>query len=361
VMEKLKGVMDPELKMSLVELGMVKEVRLDGSTLRVTITLTIAGCPLREQIQHDIQHALEDVEGFEHIHLSFGAMSPEQLAALKERLGAQRSSAINSQAPAAQGVNPGGINLLPRKAPFIIAVTSGKGGVGKSSVTSMLAVAMARMGQKVGVLDADITGPSIARIFGATERPSVGENDMMVPVDTKSGVKVLSMNLLLKEEQAAVIWRGPLINGAIRQLYAQGAWEGCDILLLDLPPGTGDANLTVFQSIPVDGVVIISSPQDLVRMIVAKSVGMCKQLKVPIIGLVENMAWIACSCGKIMLPFGPTRGEGVAKEFEIPFLGSLPLDGSLAEACDTGAIDRYESKALDAVAKKVMESRPKSA
>jgi Mrp family chromosome partitioning ATPase len=366
VLERLKTVMDPELNISIVDLGMVKGIELQAKTLNLTIALTVSGCPLRAKIEGDIDQALQDLEGFEHIHLAFTAMAPEELNALKQRLGAQRAGAINSQPGMPQHHSPekpdaGGINRLPKKVPNIIAVTSGKGGVGKSSVTSMLATSLQRLGKKVGILDADITGPSIARIFGSSEKPGVKDESVLIPVDTKSGVKILSMNLLIDDEDAPVIWRGPLVNGAIRQLYSDAAWEGLDFLLLDLPPGTSDANLTVFQSIPVDGVVIVTSPQDLVRMIVAKSVGMCKQLRVPIIGLVENLAWVSCpGCDRVILPFGPTRGAAVAKDFGIPFLGSLPIDASLAEACDAGQIDRYESKAFAQVAEKVLESRAKA-
>jgi Mrp family chromosome partitioning ATPase len=314
---------------------------------------------LRDKIQGDIHASLEPLSGFEKIHLAFTAMEPKELEALKQRLGAQRAAQINSAPPQVRpGQDSGGIHRLPKSVPNIIAVTSGKGGVGKSSVTSMLAVSLARQGLKAGILDADITGPSIARIFGTREKPGVRGEDTLLPVDTKAGVKVLSMNLLVADENAPVIWRGPLINGAIRQLYANAAWEGLDYLLIDLPPGTSDANLTVFQSIPVDGVVIVTSPQDLVKMIVAKSVGMCKQLRLPILGLVENLAWIACpGCSRTILPFGPTRGEGVAKEFGIPFLGSLPIDAALSEACDLGQIDRYESKQFSEVARKIVEER----
>jgi Mrp family chromosome partitioning ATPase len=358
--------MDPELHISIVELGMVKGIEFEGKTLNLTIALTVSGCPLRAQIEQDIDQALRPMEGFDHIHLAFAAMEPEELQALRQRLGGQRARQINPQPGAPQHHSPGpadagGINRLPKKVPHIIAVTSGKGGVGKSSVTAMLATSLQRLGKKVGVLDADITGPSIARIFGAHDKPEVQDEQVLIPVGTKSGVKILSMNLLIDDEDAPVIWRGPLVNGAIRQLYSDAAWEGLDFLLLDLPPGTSDANLTVFQSIPVDGVVIVTSPQDLVRMIVAKSVAMCKQLRVPIFGLVENLAWISCpGCNRVILPFGPTRGEGVAKDFGVPYLGSLPIDAALAQACDAGQIDLYESKPFAQVAQKVLEASVKA-
>jgi Mrp family chromosome partitioning ATPase len=253
--------------------------------------------------------------------------------------------------------DPGGINRLEKKAKQIIAITSGKGGVGKSSVTSMLAISLARQGFKTGILDADITGPSIARIFGTKEKPEIQGQDTLVPVPTASGVRILSMNLLIADEAAPVIWRGPLVNGAIRQLYGNAAWAE-DFLLVDLPPGTSDANLTVYQSIPLDGVLIVTSPQDLVKMIVAKSISMAKQLRVPVVGLVENMASVACGhCGEVLHPFGPSRGVEAAQAAGIPFLGSLPIDPKLAEACDTGAIAGYSNPAFDEIAKKVVAAK----
>ena len=186
----------------------------------------------------------------------------------------------------------GGINRLPKKVPHLIAISSGKGGVGKSSVTAQLAMALTRLGHKTGILDADITGPSIARIFGVKDRPLLEGKDTLIPVSSVAGVNILSMNLLISDEKAPVIWRGPLINGAIRQLYANAKWEGHEFLLVDMPPGTSDSTLTVFQSLPLDGCVMVTTPQALVGMIVAKSIGMAKMLRVPILGLIENLAYV---------------------------------------------------------------------
>ncbi len=357
VMERLKGVMDPELGISIVDLGMVKGIRVEGGRLALKIALTVEGCPLKEKIERDVRGALEGLEGAGQVELELTTMAPEELEALKRRLG-EKASAINSARPSGEARDFGGINRLERKAPNILAVTSGKGGVGKSSVTAMLAAGLQRMGKKVGVLDADITGPSIARVFGARQRPEVEEGRFLVPVPTDSGVRVLSMNLLISDERAPVVWRGPLVNGAIRQLYGDARWEGVDFLLVDLPPGTSDANLTVFQSIPLDGVVIVSSPQDLVRMIVAKSITMAQQLRVPVLGLVENMATLACPhCGEALRPYGPSRGEEAAREAGIPFLGSLPIDPALALACDQGRVHLYENPAFEALTRAVLEAR----
>ncbi|MES2200874.1 MAG: Mrp/NBP35 family ATP-binding protein [candidate division FCPU426 bacterium] len=246
----------------------------------------------------------------------------------------------------------GGINQLPRKVPHLIAVSSGKGGVGKSSVTAQLAMALSREGHKCGILDADITGPSIARIFGVKERPMLEGKDTLIPVMSKAGVSVLSMNLLISDERAPVIWRGPLINGAIRQLYANAKWEGHDFLLVDMPPGTSDATLTVFQSLPLDGVIIVSTPQALVGMIVAKSIGMAKMLRIPILGLIENLAYVPLpGTGEPYHVFGALKGEALAKEQGIPFLGALPIDPALADACDRGEIQSIDAPQFRSIAR----------
>jgi Mrp family chromosome partitioning ATPase len=364
ILSRLKTVMDPELDMPIVDLGMLRGFVLRDGVLDLDIALTVDGCPLKDRIQSDVRKAVQGLAGFQSVQVRFQTMPPEELAALKERLGREKSSQIMSQAPApsrrplGDPHNAGGINRLEKKVPNILAVTSGKGGVGKSSVTSMLAVSLGRLGQKVGILDADITGPSIARIFGTRERPEVKGEDTLVPVPTSSGVRVLSMNLLIAEEKAPVIWRGPLVNGAIRQLYGNAEWEGLDWLLVDLPPGTSDANLTVFQSIPLDGVLIVTSPQDLVRMIVAKSISMAKQLRVPVAGLVENMAFLPCPhCQEVIRPYGPSQGAAAAEAAGIPFLGSLPIDPKLAQACDQGKIGDYQNPGFEKMAEVLLAGR----
>lgn len=342
VLEALRNVIDPELGLSIVDLGMVKKVELDDKSVQIQIDLTIEGCPLKDQIRQDVAKAVETVAPGRKLELRFGSMSKEELEMLKKRLGAQKSDAIG-KGPAK---DHGGINLLAKKVPHVIAVGSGKGGVGKSSVTAQLACALVREGHPCGILDADITGPSIARIFGATERPRLqeGTQDMLLPVDTKAGVPILSMNLLISDQNAPVIWRGPLINGAIRQLYTNAAWEGLEYLLIDMPPGTSDATLTIYQSLPIDGVVIVTTPQSLVGMIVAKSVAMAKTLRVPVLGLVENLAYVQVPERKEpYYLFGALRGEAGAQELKVPFWGALPIDPALADACDKGAIDQIDT------------------
>jgi len=228
----------------------------------------------------------------------------------------------------------------------VIAVVSGKGGVGKSTVTSMLAVAMARKGKRVGVLDADITGPSAPTAFGVTECQGANE-DGLFPALTRGGIQVMSINLLLDNPNDPVVWRGPVIAGAVKQFWTEVIWEDVDYMFVDMPPGTGDVPLTVFQSLPVDGIVIVTSPQDLVSMIVAKAVKMANLMHIPVLGFVENYAYLQCpDCGKKINVFGKSHLDGVAAEFGLPVLARLPIDPAVAEAYDNGLMETVNTDAL---------------
>ena len=222
----------------------------------------------------------------------------------------------------------------------VVGIISGKGGVGKSMVTSVLATQLAKSGYSVGILDADITGPSIPRMFGMAGKLMTAVGDMIQPCQSEGGIKVVSTNLLLANESDPVLWRGPILMGAIKQFYEQADWGELDFLLVDMPPGTGDVALTVFQSLPIDGVVIVSSPQDLVQMVVGKAVNMAKMMDVPVLGLVENMSYMACPhCGEPIELFGPSKLDESAKEFSIPALGKMPIDPTLAAAADAGTFE----------------------
>lgn len=229
----------------------------------------------------------------------------------------------------------------------VIAVVSGKGGVGKSLVTAMLSVLMARKGKKVGIMDADITGPSIPKIFGLKQKAESSEFGIL-PQKTKEGLEVISINLLLGQEDSPVIWRGPILSGAVKQFWTDVLWGELDYLFVDLPPGTGDVPLTVFQSLPLSGIVIVTSPQDLVQMIVRKAYNMAKSMQIPVLGLVENMSYLACpDCGKEIKIFGESNLEEVAGELGLEVLGRLPLDPGLAQLCDRGEIESFKTTALD--------------
>jgi len=236
----------------------------------------------------------------------------------------------------------------------VVAVGSGKGGVGKSSVTSMLAVLMARRGYKVGVLDADITGPSIPKAFGITRRAQA--NDMgLLPEETHMNIKVMSINLLLENENQPVVWRGPVLAGAVTQFWTDVVWGDLDVLFIDMPPGTGDVPLTVFQSFKVDGVVIVSSPQELVSMIVAKAANMANMMNIPVLGLVENMSFVRCpDCGKEIRIFGESHIEQVAAEFGFPLLAKMPIDPALSALVDEGHIEWVEKDPLTEAAESIV-------
>ena len=232
----------------------------------------------------------------------------------------------------------------------IIAVTSGKGGVGKSMVTSLLAVSMMKKGYKVGILDADITGPSIPYSFGIHEQ-IYGTEDGMIPSETKNGIKVVSINLLLDNPNDPVAWRGPILANAVKQFYTDVSWGDIDFLFVDMPPGTGDVALTVFQSLPVDETIIVSSPQDMVKMIVGKAVKMCKMMNVNLLGLVENMAYMICPCcNNPIYPFGPSKINEVAESFDMRPLASLAITPTLASYVDAGKIEDADVKEFDNIA-----------
>ena len=229
----------------------------------------------------------------------------------------------------------------------VIGVVSGKGGVGKSFVTSSLAVQMAKAGYKVGILDADITGPSIPKMFGAHGQ-LVGDEKGMYPYETKEGIKIVSINLLMEDEEAPVVWRGPVIAGAVKQFWNEAVLGDVDYLFVDMPPGTGDVPLTVFQSLPVDGIVIVTSPQELVQMIVKKAFHMANMMHIPVLGLVENFSYLKCpDCGKKIALFGESNIDEVAAKEGTRVLGKLPLDPAYAKAADAGAFYEMENPYLD--------------
>ena len=235
----------------------------------------------------------------------------------------------------------------------VIGVVSGKGGVGKSMTSAMLAVAMRRMGHSAGILDADITGPSIPKLFGV-HGPATGNDDGIYPIKSRTGIDIMSINLLLEDEEAPVVWRGPVIAGAVKQFWQDVIWEDVDFLFVDMPPGTGDVPLTVFQTLPVDGIVIVSSPQELVGMIVGKAVQMAEMMKVPVLGIIENMSYAVCPhCGEHIQVFGDSHEEQTAEKYHLPVLAKMPIDPELAKEADAGMIETYAGDFLDNAAKTV--------
>ena len=343
VIDVLKTVMDPELGMDIVTLGMVQEIIIEGDSIAVTIALTSDTCPLGNKIRDEVDAALKSMEGVASTSIEIVVMNEEERNRIIEILKANKREA-----------------RLPEKLPkkqikHIIAILSGKGGVGKSSVASMLAVELSRRGKKVGILDADITGPSIPKIFGVMAAPYILEGKI-IPSSSNSGIKIISMNLLIAQEEAPIIWRGPLVSSAIKQFYVDVDWSELDYLLIDLPPGTSDAQLTVLQLLPVDGIVVVTSPQELAGVIVTKAVQMSKTLSVPILGVVENMSSVKCPhCGEVFPIFGESRGQHMADHINTKYLGSLPIDPALSKACDEGKIEDYINKDFQVVVSRIID------
>ncbi|WP_165423332.1 P-loop NTPase [Ktedonosporobacter rubrisoli] len=281
--------------------------------------------------------------------------TPEKLDQIVKDLNAvingEPVSVAPKKAPVGRGVPLTMANsAADRKIKQVIAIMSGKGGVGKSLVTGLLAVSLRRQGQRVGVLDGDITGPSIARMFGTKGQPTKSPNGGIEPLVSKGGIKIMSMNMFLERESDPVVWRGPMVSSAIKQFYSDVDWGELDYLLVDLPPGTSDAPMTVMQALPVDGVVIVSSPQMLATMIVMKCINMVRQLKGLIVGVVENMAYFETPNGERYEIFGPSNGTELVSMTGAPLLGHLPIDPSLTTLCDSGRVEEYYAEAYEELA-----------
>ncbi len=293
----------------------------------------------------------ESVAGGAHTH----HFPPEKLDQLVTDLNAvingEPISVAPKKAPVGRGVPLTMASNAPdRKIKQVIAIMSGKGGVGKSLVTGLLAVSLRRQGQQVGILDGDITGPSIARMFGTKGQPSKSASGGIEPLRSKSGIKVMSMNMFLEKESDPVVWRGPMISGAIKQFYSDVDWGSLDYLLVDLPPGTSDAPMTVMQSLPLDGVVIVSSPQMLATMIVMKCINMVRQLKGIIVGVVENMSYFETPNGERYEIFGPSNGTDLVGMTGAPLLGTIPIDPALTTLCDAGRVEEYYAEPYEELA-----------
>ena len=299
---------------------------------------------MRSVVQMNLVRSTEVKDGKAKISLASTAIPNEFHSWLKDKVAAEvgELSGVEEVAVELVEARPKELNQIGK----IVAVMSGKGGVGKSLVASLLATSFAREGKDVGVLDADITGASIPKIFGLNGRPSGSETGIL-PVLSRSGIEIISMNLLLPSEDEAVIWRGPLMSKAITQFWEEVLWGKLDFLVIDLPPGTGDAPLTVMQSIPVSGVIDVFTPQELTEMIVKKAVKMAQKMNIRVLGVVENMSYLVLpETGEKLEIFGKSKGEEMATASGAPLLGSLPIDPELAKLCDEGEIERYSSDAV---------------
>jgi len=309
VMKSLETVLVPGAVRSLVKMNLIRDVSIDNGKVDVTLASAALVTEAQKWLKDKTSDVIQKLEGVEEASVSFVDSKPKDINEIRH----------------------------------VIAIMSGKGGVGKSLVASLTAIALKRQGYEVGILDADITGPSIPKMFGINTRPS-GSDSGILPVSSRSGIELMSINLLLPSEDDAVIWRGPLIGKAITQFWEEVLWGKLDYLIVDLPPGTADAPLTVMQTLPLTGIIIVFTPQALTTMVVRKAINMARQMGKPILGVVENMSYLYMPeiDRKIEL-FGKSRGEEMAKAAHAPLLGQLPIDPELAKLCDEGNIERYDS------------------
>ena len=322
---------------------MVQDLRVTDGKVAFTLALTTLACPLKDQIEQEARQAVLALPGVQSVDIRLAEMTEQEKAKLH---GGEQHEGLAEK-----------LNHVKH----VIAVMSGKGGVGKSLVAGLLAVALRRSGYQVGVLDADITGPSIPKMFFPNGARPGASPVAILPAETRTGIRVMSINLLLESEDQAVIWRGPLISGAIRQFWTEVLWGEFDYLVVDLPPGTSDASLTVLQSLPMSGVVLVTSPQNLAGMVVRKAAQMVGQVGVPLLGLVENMSYFACpDTGKQYEIFGPSHAEEMAAQLGLPFLGRLPIDPKVATLCDAGQVEFYGAEAFQPIADRIVELAPEA-
>jgi Mrp family chromosome partitioning ATPase len=337
----IESIRHPEIpNRNLVELGMVSDIVISSDRIHISLALPFPGAPITETLAQLVEEAVTSLNTGLAIEVTLTQMEPRQRAAFMAL---------------ARGEQP---SPATRQIDHVVAVMSGKGGVGKSSVAGLLASELQRSGMQTGILDADITGPSIPKMFGV-HHPPLPALEGLLPAESRTGVKLMSINLLLQEEDQAVVWRGPLISRVIEQFWHDITWGTLDYLIVDLPPGTSDAALTVTQSLPLDGIVLVTSPQDLAGMVVRKAARMAEHLGIPLIGLVENMSHIICpDCGATIEVFGPSRAEETAGYIGTNLLGRVPLDTDLAVLCDSGRIEDYHCEAFDAVVSQVLQAMP---
>ncbi len=327
ITEKLDGVLVPGVMRSLVKLNLVRNISVADGKANISLASTALSPKSQDWLKNQVDETTKGLPGIKQATIDFVEANPKELNEIK----------------------------------YIVAIMSGKGGVGKSLVTSLIGVSLARRGYEVGILDADITGPSIPRMFGIDSRPAGSESGVL-PVPSHLGIGIMSVNLILPHEDDAVIWRGPLIARTITQFWEDVLWGKLDYLLVDLPPGTADAPLTVMQSLPLSGVVVVFSPQELAAMVVRKAVQMAQKMNVPIIGVVENMSYFLLpDSGKRIELFGKSKAQEMAKTVGAPLLGQLPIDPELARLSDEGNIERYESKELSSFADAFLKAMPEKA
>ncbi len=339
IREALVAVIDPELRKSVVELDMVRAVDVDGANVDVTIALTVAGCPMKAELESQVRRHVGAVEGVQAVGVRFDVMTPEQRAALRQRL----------QGGADGGQQQKSITISARTR--VVAIASGKGGVGKSTLTANLAAALAAGGAEVGVVDADIYGYSIPRMLGITRRPVVVDSMIVPPVN--HGLRIMSIGFFLEPDQA-VVWRGPMLHKALEQFLTDVHWGDLDYLIVDMPPGTGDVSISLGQLLPSPDVVIVTTPQAAAQQVAERSAEVAGKTGMHVAGVIENMSSIVCPCcGERSHPFGEGGGRALAERLGVPLLGEIPLDEPLRIASDAGVplvLDQPESASARAIA-----------
>ena len=333
IIEALRPVEDPELHRSIVDLGMVRDVEMKGGVVSLTVVLTIAGCPLRNEIQNRVGTALRALDGVKDVALNFGVMTDDERAKVREMLHGNPGATAGSQ-PAQGHASGREISFAqPGSKTRPILVSSGKGGVGKSSVTTNLAVALAAQGYKVGIVDADIYGYSIPRMLGTDRDPVVIDNMLLPP--EKWGVRCISIGYFVPEGQA-VVWRGPMLHKALEQFLTDVFWDEPDFLLIDMPPGTGDIALSLSQYLPRAEVIVVTTPQEAAQKVAKLSAAMATKVNLPVRGIIENMSWFTGDDGVRYELFGSGGGQSLADELNVPLLAQIPLLSALREGGDDG-------------------------
>ena len=333
IIEALKPVQDPELNRSIVELGMVKSVVVDGDQVSVEVLLTIAGCPLKAKIENDIRDALKGINNISNVLVNFGVMNDDERAKVREIVHGDPASTAGSQP--AHGHAEG--RVIPFADPScktrVLLIASGKGGVGKSSVSANLAISLANRGKSVGIVDADVWGFSIPRMLGIDKPPTVID-DLLIP-PCVHGVKAISMGFFAREDQP-VIWRGPMLHKALEQFLTDVFWDDLDYLLIDLPPGTGDIALSLAQFLPRSELYVVTTPQPAAQKVAQRAAYMAKNVNLEVKGVIENMSWFTGDDNKRYYIFGHGGGEDLANRLEVPLLGQIPLVQELREGSDSG-------------------------
>jgi len=338
ILAALEQVMDPELGRNLVELGMIHDLDIaKNGNVVFTLALTVPGCPLRDQMAASARKAVMAVKGVKDVEINFRGMTEDERRAVT-----------------------GSGSTLPKLNQFnhvkqVLAVMSGKGGVGKSSVTALVGAALARRKFKVGILDADITGPSIPKLFGLPPGGLRSSEQGILPGVTKTGIKIISINLLLPDEDTPVIWRGPMVSGAIKQFWTDVLWGTLDYMLVDLPPGTSDAALTVMTTLPINGVLLVTTPQQLASMVVRKALFMLNQVNVPITGVVENMSYYNCpDTGSRHEIFGPSHAAEIAEAAGVAVQAQIPIIPLVATLCDAGLVEDARIPEIESLVEQIL-------